>query len=77
MNEDKACIVDEVMKTCVSVYDKLLKNEAGSKSAFYGLRSAIETMVWLHCCLDGYSFLLCSEFLRNSWYGCCDVICVG
>jgi hypothetical protein len=55
----------------------LLKTEAGSRFTFYGLRSTIETMVWLHCCLGGYSCLLCSEFLRHSWYDCFDVVCVG
>jgi hypothetical protein len=33
--------------------DWLLKTEAGSISAFYGLRSVTETLVWLHYCLDG------------------------
>jgi hypothetical protein len=51
-----------------------LKSEASSKSAFNGLRSSIETLVWLLSCLDGYSCLLYGEFLRNSWYGCCDMV---
>jgi hypothetical protein len=55
----------------------LLNTEASSRSTFYGLKSATETLVWFHCCLDGYSFLLCGEFLMHSWYGCCDVVCVG
>jgi hypothetical protein len=55
----------------------LLKTEAGSISTFYGLRSSIEIMLWLYYCLDGYYCLLCGECLRNSWYGCYDVICVG
>jgi hypothetical protein len=48
--------------------DRLLKTEAGSRSSFYGLRSVIETLVWLHYCLDRYYFLLCCEWLGHSWY---------
>jgi hypothetical protein len=77
LNEDRARTLDEFMKTCGSADDGLLETKAGSRSAIYGLKSSIETLVWLHCCLDGYSCLLCSECLRNSWYGCCDVVCVG
>jgi hypothetical protein len=65
-NEDRAHTLDEVMKTCGSVDDGLLESKAGSRSAIYGLKSAIETLVWLHWCLDGYSCLLCSECLRHS-----------
>jgi hypothetical protein len=65
------------MKTYGLDDDRLLKIEAGSRSTFYGLIYAIEILVWLHCCLDEYSFLLCSQCLRNSWYGCFDVVCVG
>jgi hypothetical protein len=55
----------------------ILNIEASSRYEFYGLRCNIETLVWLHCCLDGYSCLFCGEFLMNSWYGCCDVDHVG
>ena len=56
--EDRAHTVDEVMKTYVRVGARLLKTEAGSRSSFYGLRSAIGTLVWLHCYLNGYSCLI-------------------
>jgi hypothetical protein len=51
-----------------------LKDEESSRYAFYGLRSAIEILVSLHSCHDGYSFLLYGECLRNFWYGCCDMV---
>jgi hypothetical protein len=53
---------------------RFLKAEASSRYALYGLRSAIETLVWLHSCLDGYSCILYGECLRNYWYGCCDMV---
>jgi hypothetical protein len=77
LNEEKTHTLDEDMKTCVCASARLLNTEDGSRSPFYGLISSIEIMVWLHYFLDGYSCLLCSEFLRNYWYGCCDVVCVG
>jgi hypothetical protein len=51
----------------------LLNDEAGSRSAFYGLRSIIETLVWLHYCIDGYYCLMCCECLGHFWYGFYDV----
>jgi hypothetical protein len=45
--------VDKIMEICGSADDKLLKTEAGSRSALYGLRSFTETLVWFHYCLDG------------------------
>ncbi len=53
MYEDRARTVDKIMETFVLVDDWLLKTEASSRSAFYGLRSITETLVWLHYCLDG------------------------
>jgi hypothetical protein len=58
----------------VSVGAKFLKSKASSRSTFYGFRSAINVLVWLHSCLDGYSCLLYGECLRNSWYVCCDMV---
>ena len=46
-------IVDKIMEICGWANDKLLNTEAGSISAFYGLISVIETLVWLHYSLDG------------------------
>jgi hypothetical protein len=51
--EDRACTMDEVMKTYGLADDRVLKTEEGFRSTFYGLRSTIETLVWLHCCIDG------------------------
>jgi hypothetical protein len=51
-----------------------LKSEASSRSAFYGLKSTIKVLVWLHSCLDGYSCLLYGECLRHSWYGYGDMV---
>jgi hypothetical protein len=55
---------------------RFLKVEASSISSLVGLRSTIETMVWLHSCLDGYSCIFYDECLRNCWYGCIDLICI-
>ena len=34
--DDRECMVDRMMKTCVCAGVKLLDDEAGSKSALYG-----------------------------------------
>jgi hypothetical protein len=70
-------IVDKIMEICVWAGAKLLDDEAGSRSAFYGLRSITETLVCLHYCLDGYYCLMCCECLGNSWYGFYDVVQFG
>jgi hypothetical protein len=69
--------VDKIMDIFVRAGAKLLDDEAGSRSAFYGLRSITETLVWLHYCLDGYYCLLCCECLGNSWYVFYDVAQFG
>jgi hypothetical protein len=49
--------------------------DAGSlKQSYLHSSDLIETMVWLHSCLDEYSCLLYGECLRNSSYGCCDMV---
>jgi hypothetical protein len=53
---------------------RFLKAKESSKFALYGLKSAIENLVWLHGCLDGYSCLFFGEWLRHSWYGFCDMV---
>jgi hypothetical protein len=70
-------IVDTIMEIYVLPGAKLLDDEAGSRSAFYGLRSITETLVWLHYCLDGYYYLMCCEFLGHSWYGFYDMVQFG
>jgi hypothetical protein len=69
--------VDIMVKNCASAGAKLLDDEAGSRYAFYGLRSITDTLVWLHYCLDGYYFLMCCECLGNSWYGFYDMVQFG
>jgi len=42
-------------------------------STFYRFRSSIEVLVWLHVCFNDHFCLWYDEFLRHSWYGCCDI----
>jgi hypothetical protein len=73
----RECTMDKSMDICVSAGAKLLDDEVGSKFSLYGLRYITETLVWLHYCLDGYYFLMCCEFLGNSWYGFYDMVQFG
>jgi hypothetical protein len=70
----KECIVDKIMEICVLASAKILDDEAGSRSTFYGLRSITKTLVWLHYCLDGHYCLMYCECLGNSWYGFYDMV---
>jgi hypothetical protein len=51
--EDMACTVDKIMKNFVRDDDWLLNTVPGFRSAFYGLRYIIKTLVWLHYYLNG------------------------
>jgi hypothetical protein len=51
--------LNNLMEICVRAGVKLLDDEAGSRSAFYGLKSITETLAWLHFCLDRYYCLIC------------------
>ena len=69
--------VDKIMEIFVWAGAKLLDDEAGSRFAFYGLRSITKTLVWLHYCLDRCYCLICCECLGHSWYGFYDVVQFG
>ena len=69
--------VDKIMEIFVWAGAKLLDDEEGSRSTFYGLRYITETLVWLHYCLDRYYCLICCKSLGHSWYGSYDMAQFG